>query len=100
MRKVLISAATALTFGMTAFFVIPKESSAQIVPQPVCRCSNGTQEVFKVKKNLLTGTIISKTFMNCMTQAQIGALPPIPITNPAAAEYYELGCKTQIATLP
>lgn len=97
MKKILISAATALTFGATAFFVIPKESSAQII-QPPCRCAQGTQEVFKVTKNLLTGVVYSRVFMGCMTQAQIGALPPIPITNPTAAQYYELGCGSSIAS--
>ncbi|RYD95644.1 MAG: hypothetical protein EOP54_15455 [Sphingobacteriales bacterium] len=96
MRKFLISAATALTFGVTAFFVIP-ESSAQIIPQPPCRCGSGTQEVFKVTKNLLTGVVSSRVFMGCMTQAQIGALPPLPITNPATAQSYELGCGSIVA---
>ncbi len=95
MRKILISGATALTFGLSAFFVIPRESSAQII-QPPCRCAPGTQEVFKVTRNLLTGVVYSRVFLGCMTSAEIGALPPIPITNPTAAQSYELGCGSRV----
>lgn len=90
MKKILISAVTALTFGLTAFLVMPKESAAQMIP---CACVNpGTYKVLKIKKNIVTNTIISTTNLGCLTDTQIGALPPIPITDPAIREYYEVGC--------
>lgn len=89
MKKILISAATAFTFGLTAFLIIPKESSAQVF----CACFNpGTYKVLKIKKNIATNTIISTTNLGCLNEAQIGALPPIPITDPIIREYYDVGC--------
>ncbi len=87
MKKILIIAATALSFGLTAFFVIPKESSAQptMCLPPYCK-------VVKIKKNFLTNTIITRTDLGCMTEAQIGNLPPLPITDPTIREYYQVSC--------
>lgn len=89
MKKILIAAATAAAFGLTAFFVIPQESSAQLTGTfclpPYCK-------VVKIKKNILTNTIITRTNLGCMTEAQIGDLPPIPITDPVIREYYQVTC--------
>lgn len=90
MKKLLIAVTTALTFGMTAFLVMPKESQAQSIP---CACAEpGTYKVVRIKKNIVTNTIISRTNLGCLTDTQIGALPPIPITDPSIREYYEVGC--------
>ena len=95
MKKFLVSAITALTFGATAFLIIPQGTTAQVVvtPIPYCQCAVGKQEVFKLKKNLITNVVVSTTFLGCLTPAQIAALPPLPVTNPTYAEYYQLGCK-------
>ncbi len=89
MKKFLIAVTTALTFGMTAFLVMPKESQAQVA----CACPNiGTYKVFKIKKHIGTNTIVSKTNLGCLTDAEIAALPPIVMTDPNYLEYYQVGC--------
>ncbi|OJV55852.1 MAG: hypothetical protein BGO31_17340 [Bacteroidetes bacterium 43-16] len=89
MKKILIIAATALSFGLTAFFVIPQKSSAQLT---AISCPPYYCKVVKIRKNIVTNNIIIRTNLGCMTQEQISKLPSLPITDPTIREYYEVYC--------
>ena len=97
MKKVLVSGISAAAFGIIALIFIPKESKADFPIEPPCPCWSqmGTKQVFKVTRFGPPGSPETEISLGCMTPAQIGALPPLPI-GPGYVQFYRIGCGTEV----